>query len=66
MDIEAKVDKTNDIIRKVQDVIDGEEFEYVYVAFCAICYDANKRGIFSDEDIEDFQYITEEIGKCLD
>lgn len=66
MDIETKIDKTNDIISKIQDAIDGEEFKYVYVAFCAICYDANKRGILSDEDIEDFQYITEEIGKCLD
>ena len=66
MDIEAKIDKTNDIIRKIQDVIDGDEFEYVYVAFCAICYDANKRGKLSDENLEDFHYITKEVGKCLE
>ena len=66
MDIEAKIDKTNDIISKIQDAIDGEDFEYVYIAFCAICYDANKRGVLSDEDLEDFLYITKSVGECLE
>ena len=66
MDIEAKIDKTNDIISKIQDVIDGEEFMYVYVAFCAICYDANKRGILSDKNLEDFHNMTKKVDECLE
>lgn len=65
--MESKIDfnKLNEVINKIQDVITGESFGYAYFAFCAICYDANQRGMLSDKNLEDFPNMTKRLGTCL-
>lgn len=59
------VNKLNEFIDKIQDVITDENFIYAYFAFCAICYDANQRGILSDKNLEDFPNMTKKIGEYI-
>lgn len=60
------INKLNEFIDKIQDVITGEKFEYAYFAICAICYDANQRGILSDKNLEDFPNMAKKLGKFIE
>ena len=59
------LNKLNEFVDKIQDIITGERFAYAYFAFCAICYDANQRGILSDKNLEDFPNMAKKMGEYI-